>query len=98
MGDRALADISDDFHVGMGMSGKAGVGRDLVIVPHPQGAVAHVAWVVMAAEREVMLGFQPAVVGAAECCKGPEFDHGSCPGYDLSLLLLFLASGAASPC
>jgi hypothetical protein len=31
------------------------------------------------AEREVMLGLEPAVVGAAELCKGFEFDHGRLP-------------------
>ena len=38
MGDRAFADIGDDFHVGVGMGGKAGVRRDLVVVPHPQAS------------------------------------------------------------
>ena len=66
MRDRAFADIGDDFHVGVGMGGKAGVRRDLVVVPHPQGAVAHIVGVVVAAEREVMLCLQPAVIGAAE--------------------------------
>jgi hypothetical protein len=67
--DRAFADIGDDFHVGVRMGGKAGIRRDLVIVPHPQGAVAHIIGIVMAAEREVMFCFQPAVIGAAELCK-----------------------------
>ena len=39
-------------------------------------AMAHIVRVVVAAEREVMLCLQPAVVGAAEFCKGSEFDHG----------------------
>ena len=73
--DRAFADIGDDLHVGMGMGGKAGVRRDLVVVPHPQRAVAHIVRVVVAAEREVMLCLQPAVIGAAEFCKRSEFDH-----------------------
>jgi len=76
MGDRAFADIGDDFHVGMGMRGKAGVRRDLVVVPYPQRAVAHIAGVMVAAEREVMFCLQPAVIGAAEFCKRPEFNHG----------------------
>ena len=38
MGDRAFANIGDDFHVGVGMGGKAGVRRDLVVVPHPQAS------------------------------------------------------------
>ncbi|MGY4598747.1 hypothetical protein ACVWXL_006493 [Bradyrhizobium sp. GM22.5] len=75
MGDRALAHIGDDFHVGVGMGGKAGVRRDLVVVPDPQGAVTHVVGVVMACEGEMMLGIEPAVIGAAELCEGSEFDH-----------------------
>src|ERR1700759_4043340 len=60
----------------MGVRRKAGVGGDLVVVPHPQGAVAHVLRIVVVREREVMLRLQPAVVGAAELCKWFEFDHG----------------------
>jgi hypothetical protein len=37
--------------------------------------VAHIFRVVVAAEREVMLCLEPAVVGAAEFCKWSEFDH-----------------------
>ena len=76
MRNRAFADVGDDFHVGVGMRGKAGVRCDLVVVPHPQGAVAHIAGVVVTAEREVVLCFQPAVVGGAELVEGSEFDHG----------------------
>src|SRR5207247_944867 len=50
MGDRAFADMGDDFHIGMRMGGKAGVWGDLVVVPHPQRAMAQIAGVVMAAE------------------------------------------------
>ena len=75
MGDRAFADIGDDLHVGVGMRRKAGVRRDLVVVPHPQSAVAHIVGIIILAEGEVMLRLQPAVVGAAELCKGSEFDH-----------------------
>jgi hypothetical protein len=59
-----------------GCAGKTGVGRDLVVVPHPQAAVAQILRIVVAREREVMLGLQPAVIGAAELCKGFQFDHG----------------------
>jgi hypothetical protein len=92
MGDCAFANIGDDFHVGVGMGGKAGIRRDLVIVPHPQGAVAHIVGVVVAAEREVMLGFQPAMVGAAEFSERSEFNHGISPS-----LKFPLASGYALP-
>jgi hypothetical protein len=39
----------------------------------------------MAAEREVMLCLQPAVIGAAEFCKRSEFDH-----WDIPSLKVFL--------
>ena len=45
------------------------------IEPATQGAVAHVAGIVVTAEREVMLGLEPAVVGAAELVERSEFDH-----------------------
>src|ERR1700722_8052585 len=38
MGDRALADIGDDFHVCMGVQSEAGPGRDLVVVPNHERA------------------------------------------------------------
>ena len=41
MRDRALPHIGDDLHVGVGMRREAGVGRDLVVVPYPQGSVPH---------------------------------------------------------
>ena len=75
MGDGAFAHVSDDLHVGMGMGRKAGVRCDLVVIPHPQGAVAHIGGIVVVGKREVMLGLQPAVVRAAEFCKGFQFDH-----------------------
>ena len=50
MGNRTLADIGDDLHVGVGMRGKAGVGCDFVVVPHPQGAVPHIVGIVVTAE------------------------------------------------
>src|SRR5436305_10170066 len=76
MRDRAFAHIGDDLHVAMGMGREAGVGGDLVVIPDPQGAVAHIVGVVVAAEREVMFCLEPAVVGAAEFVERSEFDHG----------------------
>jgi len=56
---------------------------DLVVVPYPQRAVAHIAGIIMAAEREVVPGFQPAVIGGTEFCKWSEFDHGIFPWFEL---------------
>ena len=66
VGNCALADIGDDFHVGVGVGGKSGVRCDLVVIPHTQCAMTHIAGIVVTAEREVVLGFEPTVVGAAE--------------------------------
>jgi hypothetical protein len=38
--------------------------------------MAHIVRVVVAAEREVVPGLQPAVIGAAELIEWSEFDHG----------------------
>ena len=79
MGDRTFAHIGDDFDVGVGMRGKAGVRRDLVVVPDAQAPVVHIARVIVAGEREMMLRLQPAVVRAAEFYKWFQFDHGMMP-------------------
>src|SRR3954453_24133356 len=79
MRDRAFTDIGDDLHVAMGMCGKAGVGRDLVVIPDAQRAVAHIAGVVIAGKGKMVFCLQPAVVGAAERCKRSEFDHWDSP-------------------
>jgi hypothetical protein len=50
MRDRAFANIGDDLHVGVRVRGKAGVGRDFVVVPDPQRTVTHIFRIVMAAE------------------------------------------------
>ncbi|MNE82382.1 hypothetical protein D3C80_1791020 [compost metagenome] len=77
MGDRALADVGDDFHLFMRMRREAGAGGDLVVIPDSQWAPAHALGVVVLGEREVVLGVQPAVVGAAELLEGSAFDHQS---------------------
>ncbi len=66
-----FADVGDDLHVGVRVRREAGLRRDLVVVPHPDRAPAHAVRVVVAGEREVVVGLEPAVVGAAERAKGP---------------------------
>src|SRR5262245_60544254 len=79
MRDRARADIGDDLHVGMRVRGEAGMGRDLVVVPDAQGPVPHPLGVVIARERAMMLGLEPAMVGAAKRRERPLLDHGRFP-------------------
>ena len=80
VGDRALAHVGDDLHVGVRVRRKAGVRRDLVVVPDPQRAPAHPLGVVIVGEGEMMLGLQPAVVGAAELVEGLRSIIGALPG------------------
>jgi len=65
VGDSAFTHIGDDFHVGMRVRGKAGVGRDGIVIPHADATPAHARLIVIIGEREVMFGIEPAVVGAA---------------------------------
>ena len=66
MGDGSVAHIGDDLHVRVRMRREAGMRRDLVVIPHADRAPAHALRVVVAAEREMMLGLEPTVVGAAK--------------------------------
>ena len=76
VGDRAGAHESDDFHVVMRMRGKAGAGRNGVIVPNPDCAPAHAGGIAVVGEREVMAGIKPAVIGVAKASEWTDFDHG----------------------
>jgi len=73
--DGPLADIGDDFHVGVRVSRKAGVRRDFIIVPYPQCAPAHPGRVRIVAERKVVLGLEPAVIRGGEFAEWSAFDH-----------------------
>src|SRR5260370_577755 len=57
---RALADIGDDFHVGMGVTAKAGAGSDLVVVPDHEGAEGAIRGIAVGRNDEVMARLQPA--------------------------------------
>ena len=75
VGDRARADIGDDFHIGVRVWWKPSVRRDRVVVPHPQRAPAHALGVVVIGKRELVLGAEPTVVCSAQGFKGSAFDH-----------------------
>ncbi|MNJ64193.1 hypothetical protein D3C77_601360 [compost metagenome] len=76
VGDRSFAHIGDDFHVAVRVRREAAMGRDGVIVPHPEQAPVHARRVVIIREGEVVLGIQPAVLCAAELLEGTYVDHG----------------------
>src|SRR6516165_2454078 len=73
--DGALADIGDDLHVGVRVWWEAGVGGNLVVVPHPKGAPAHSGGVHVLPEGKVVPGFQPAMIGGGELVEWSAFDH-----------------------
>jgi len=58
---------------------KAGLGSDLIVVPDAQAAPPHARGLVVAREREVMLGLEPTVVSATEVRKRSALDHGEAP-------------------
>jgi len=75
--DRAGANVSDDFHVAMGMRREAAPGRDPVVVPDSDRAPAHAGGIVIAGEGKVMAGIKPAVVGMAKAAERSNVDHAS---------------------
>src|SRR5689334_10490202 len=79
MRDRAFADVGDDFHVRVRMGRESGLRRYRVVVPDAQRAPVRTARIVIGGEREMMLGVEPAVVGAAEAGKGSALDHRTSP-------------------
>ena len=73
--DCAFADVGDDFHVRMRMWRETCVRLDGVVVPHAHCAPAHAVRIIIAGEREVMLGIEPAMVCAAELVEGSNVNH-----------------------
>src|SRR5690606_7013843 len=61
VGDRPLAHVGDDLHVGVRVRREAGARLDGVVVPHPQRAPVDAVRVVVTGEREVVLRVEPAV-------------------------------------
>jgi hypothetical protein len=86
--DGAFADVGDDLHVGVRMGWEAGVGGNLVVVPHPKGAPAHSGRVHVFSEGKVVPGFQPAMICGGELVEWSAFDHRVSPG-----MTCFVATG-----
>ena len=74
VGDRAGADVGDDFHVAVRMRRKAALRGDLVVVPDADPAPAHAGRVVIIGEGEMVAGIEPAVVGVAEAVEFADVD------------------------
>src|SRR5690606_26181766 len=56
MGDRAFADIGDDFHVGMGVRRETGTGGDFIIVPDADRPPAHTFGVMVVSKGKMVAG------------------------------------------
>ena len=67
--------LADHPRVPVRVRVEAGIGGDLVIVPHPQPAPIHPGGVAVIGEGEMVTGLQPAMVGTAEGAEGSDFDH-----------------------
>ena len=77
--DCAGAHESDNFHVGMGMRGKARLRGDAVIVPDAQGAPAHPGRIVIIGKAEMVSGVQPAMLRMGQFGEWSYFDHVGVP-------------------
>jgi hypothetical protein len=62
----ALADVGNDFHVGMRVTAKAGTWRDLIVIPDHKGTKGAIRRIAVGRYDEVMTGFQPAAVTVIE--------------------------------
>ena len=76
MGQCARQHHADDFHVPVGMGGKASARRNAVFVDDAQVAIAHEARVVVARKRKAVKRPQPAVVGIASILGFAQCQHG----------------------
>src|SRR6185312_6845009 len=77
--ERALENIGDDLHVAMAMRVETGAGLDAILVDDAQRAEAHMARIVIVAERKTVPAGEPAETGKAALFGGPEGDHGGTP-------------------
>src|SRR3546814_711999 len=79
VGERALNDIADDFHVAMAMGAETLARLHAILVDHSQRPPMHVLGVVVVGEREAVPGVEPAVIGVATFMCGTQGDHGLAP-------------------
>lgn len=77
MGDRAFADIGNNFHVAMAVRRKACARFDRIIIPDAQLAVAHAIGIVIVRERKMVVGVQPVILERAKVGKASNTNHGT---------------------
>src|SRR5262245_38808159 len=81
---RSAENVADDLHVPVAVRGKAAAGLHAVLVDHAQRAEAHVARVVVLAERERARGVEPAEIEMAAVGGGTARDHSCVPDWPAS--------------
>ena len=65
MSNGSLADISDDFHIPVGVHGETGSGLNAVIIPDNEWWISIFFRMVIIRKIEMVMGIQPAVVVVA---------------------------------
>jgi len=77
--ERALQNISDDFHIAVRMGAEAVAGLDVILVNNAQAAELRVFGVVVIGKRKGISGVQPAVVGLAALFSRTQGNQGRPP-------------------
>ena len=72
---RALDDVSDDFHVAMRMASKTLAARNEILIDHAQSAESHVLLVEVSPKGEGVVRIQPAMIGVAAVCRFANGEH-----------------------
>src|SRR3546814_11038330 len=72
MRNGALTDISDDFHVLVGMPRETAAGGNLVIIPNPDCAPTHARRITIIRKRKMLPCLQPTMIRSEERRVGKE--------------------------
>jgi len=75
MGNGALTDIGDDFHILMAVHRKAGLRCNLIIIPYPDRAKTHAGGIPIFAKGKMMAGLQPVMIDMGQLSKFAFLDH-----------------------
>jgi hypothetical protein len=75
VGDRALADIGNDFHIRMGVKAEAGPWSDFVVVPDHECAEWAIRAITAGPDDKVVTRLQPAMIALIERFFGSKLQH-----------------------
>src|ERR1700733_1882121 len=73
--EHAFADIRDDLHVPVRMQRKATAWSDLIVIPDHETTEAHVRWIALAVDREVVPGLEPVAIATSQGVPGSKLQH-----------------------